>query len=112
MGHYIYIASPYSHPEDAVREQRYYDVVDYTARCLNAGEFVFSPIAQNHTIALHHKMPTTWDFWSKIDYAMVDGAHTVRVLMLDGWDKSVGVAAEVEYAKANGKNVEYAEWTK
>lgn len=107
---YIYIASPYSHSDSAVREQRYLDVMKYTARCLIAGECVFSPIAQNHTIALHYKMPTDWAFWSKVDYAMIDGAHTLRVLKLDGREKSVGVAAEIEYATLHNKKVEYVEW--
>lgn len=104
---YIYVASPYSHPDYRVMIKRYERVRAYVAECLNNGEVVYSPINDNHPITAHHDLPTHWEFWKKVDTAFIRGAHKLRVYQMDGWDKSVGVAAEIEYAKEIGLDVEY-----
>ena len=106
---YIYVASPYSHADKEVMIKRYEQVRAYVADCLNKGDIVYSPINDNHPIAFHHDLPTDWQFWKKVDTAFIRGASALRVLKLDGWDKSVGVTAEVEYAKELGLEVEYVE---
>ena len=104
---FIYIASPYTHPDKHVRTQRYEQVRDYTAECLKNGEIVYSPINDNHPIAIANEMPTNWEFWARVDKAFIAVCSKVRVYQMDGWDKSVGVSAEVEYAKSIGKEIEY-----
>lgn len=109
---YLYIASPYSHKDPAVRHQRFEDVGAYTARCLVAGEYVYSPIAHHHPISLRHTMPGDWEFWKKIDTVMLASSVGMRVLMMPGWQESVGVTAEIEIAAQLGVPVEYVPWTK
>jgi hypothetical protein len=41
----IYLASPYSHPDRAVREERFRGACRATAALLRSGHAVFSPIA-------------------------------------------------------------------
>ena len=107
MSTYIYIASPYSHKDYRVMIDRYRKVRTYVAECLNEGEVVYSPINDNHPISDHHQLPGDWEFWKKVDTAFIRGSDKLRVYMMDGWDKSVGVSAEIEYAKSIGKAVEY-----
>ena len=58
----IYLASPYSHPDAVVREQRFRDVCLAAARLIRAGQIVFSPIAHSHPIASGgFGLPTGWD---------------------------------------------------
>lgn len=107
---FIYVASPYTHPDPAVAQARYERVADYSAKCMLAGEFVFSPIAHHHPIAQRHVMPTDWEFWKRIDTAMLASSVGMRVLMMPGWEKSVGVTAEIEIAKELGIPVEFVPW--
>ncbi len=87
--------------------KRYEEIRAYVAKCLNAGEVVYSPINDNHPVSAHHELPGTWEFWSKVDKAFVRGANKMRVYQMDGWDQSVGVKAEIAYAQEIGLEVEY-----
>ncbi len=104
----IYLASPYSHPDSAVREQRFRAVCQAAARLMRKGEVVFSPIAHGHPIALHG-LPTDWRFWERHDREQLMRCDEVVVLMLDGWRESEGVQAEIRIAAEFRKPVRYLE---
>lgn len=106
---YIYLASPYSHPDHAVMEQRFQAVCRVSARLMSEGKLIFSPIAHTHPIAVAGELPRGWDFWERYDVVMVGNAEKLMVLQLPGWDTSKGVAAEIEIAKRLGIPVEYME---
>lgn len=99
----IYLASPYSHPELAVRRKRFEDACDAAGRLIREGRIVFSPIAHTHPIAERNVLPLGWDFWHGFDRAFIERADALYVLMLDGWDQSKGVAGEIEIARECGK---------
>lgn len=101
-----YLASPYSHPSFAVREQRFRDACRATARLLASGITVFSPIVHGHPL-VDHGLPTDWPFWEPYDREHLVRCDGVLVLMLDGWRDSVGVAAEIRIAGELGKPVRY-----
>lgn len=100
----IYLASPYSHPEVGVREQRFRDACRAAAMLLASGLTVFSPIVHGHPL-VWHGLPTDWPFWERIDRDHLERCDEVVVLMLDGWRESVGVAAEIRIARELGKPV-------
>jgi nucleoside 2-deoxyribosyltransferase len=102
----IYLASPYSHPVPAVREQRYRAVCRATAALLRAGLVVFSPIAHSHVL-VEHGLPTEWAFWERIDREHLERCDEVVVLMLDGWQESAGVQAEIRIGQELGKPVRF-----
>ena len=102
----IYLASPYSHPDPAVREQRFRAACRATADLLRAGEVVFSPIVHSHPLVAFD-MPTAWAFWERIDRAHLERCDEVGVLMLDGWAHSVGVREELRLARELGKPVRF-----
>lgn len=102
----IYLASPYSHPELVVREQRFRAACEATARLITSGHVVFSPIVHGHPL-VHHGLPTDWPFWERFDRNHLARCDEVVVLMLDGWRESVGVAAEIRIAGELGKPVGY-----
>ena len=104
----IYLASPYTHPDPAVREARFQAACRQAAEMLRCGVRVFSPIAHTHPIAAHG-LPPEWDFWAEYDRAFLEMCDEVWVLMLDGWRESRGVRAEVEIAVSMGKSVVYVE---
>lgn len=104
-----YLASPYSSPDPAVREQRYRDVVAAVARLMQRGEHVFSPIASSHPIAVAHDLPGDWAYWAAFDELMVSRCDRLVVLMLDGWRTSRGVHAEIAIAQRLGIPVTFME---
>ncbi len=102
----IYLASPYSHPDPAVREWRFRAACRATASLLRAGEVVFSPIVQSHPL-VEFALPTAWTFWELIDRVYLERCDEVVVLMLEGWKESVGVREEIESARSAGKPVRF-----
>jgi hypothetical protein len=95
----VYQASPYSHPDPAVREARFQEVCRAAAHLMRAGLHVFSPIAHTHPISLAGKLPGDWEYWKSYDEAVLSTCLTLAVLKLDGWEQSKGVQGEVEIAR-------------
>lgn len=105
-----YLASPYSHDDPAVRERRFQEVCRVAAQMMAAGEIVFCPIAHSHPIdVIGGSLPQTTEFWMGQDLPILRKCDRVKVLMLDGWQSSKGVAAEVKAAEAVGIPVEFIE---
>jgi nucleoside 2-deoxyribosyltransferase len=102
----IYLASPYSHPDPAVREERFRAACRATAALLRAGEVVFSPIVHSHSL-IEFELPTAWSYWERIDRVHLERCDEVAVLMLDGWRESIGVREEIAMARALGKPVRF-----
>lgn len=103
----IYLASPYSHPTPAVKEQRFQGVLKAAADLMAQGEIVFSPIAHCHPIAVTFGVPGNWEYWEKYDKAFIEVCDRFIILKLEGWETSVGVEAERKYAASLGKNIEF-----
>jgi hypothetical protein len=49
----IYLASPYSHPDPAVREARFREACRAAAKLMRLGQPAFSPIVHGHPIAVY-----------------------------------------------------------
>jgi hypothetical protein len=103
----IYIASPYSHPDDMIREQNYIKVAEYAAKLISQGHVAISPIAYGHTLLPFVEMPSDWPFWSNFCISILNKCDKLIVYQMEGWDKSRGVAEEIEYAEKLGIPVEY-----
>ena len=97
----IYLASAYSHPDPRVREGRFRDACRAAAALLRAGLSIFSPIAHSHPIA-GFGVPTSWEFWSRVDFEYLSRSDVLAVLTLPGWRESVGVQAEIKLARELG----------
>jgi hypothetical protein len=102
----IYLASPYSDPDPAVREKRYLAACEATAGLLVAGLHVFSPIVHSHPLTAFG-LPQGWEFWERIDRAHLDRCEQLVVLTIPGWDTSIGVKDEIRIAKEFGIPVSY-----
>lgn len=95
----VYLASPYSHPNDTVRHARFHIACKVAAKLMHQGVLVFSPIAHSHPIVVAGDLPTGWEFWEKYDRAVLSACRAVYVLILDGWEESIGIHAEIKIAK-------------
>jgi nucleoside 2-deoxyribosyltransferase len=106
----IYLASPFSHSEPAVRHARYVAVCKAAAFLIANGCHVFSPIAHSYALAEVGGLDGDWETWRALDLSMIARCDELMVVTLDGWDKSVGVAAEVAEAERLGKPVFHLAW--
>jgi nucleoside 2-deoxyribosyltransferase len=102
----IYLASPYSHPDPAVRQERFHAACRATAALIRAGNAVFAPVVHSHPL-VEHGLPTGWEYWERIDREFIARCDEVVVLMLEGWERSVGTGAETLIARELGKPVRF-----
>jgi hypothetical protein len=102
----IYLASPDSHPDPAVREQRFHAACAGAVELIRAGHDVYCPVVLGHPL-VDYGLPTEWKFWERQARAFLERCDELVVLMLDGWEASVGVQAEIRIADELGKPVRY-----
>lgn len=99
----IYLASPYSHPDAKVRQQRFEAVCKKAAELMLAGHNVFSPVAHSHPISLHLGNSLENQFWLRQDITfLIKWADEMWVLTLDGWKESKGIEVETKVANRKG----------
>ena len=104
---YYYIASPYSHADAEVVQQRFEAAVKASGRLMQANLIVFSPIAHSHPIALASMLPGDFGYWERGCKVFVAQSIGIVVLKLAGWRESRGVTAEIAIAKKLGLPVFY-----
>lgn len=95
----IYIASPYSHRDPAIREHRFQMVEKYIVSELRQKMVAFSPIVYAHKMAVEFGLPTDAEYWKGFNNSIIRLCASVTVLRLIGWDKSLGVEYEMQLAR-------------
>ena len=111
MSTLIYLASPYTHPDKDIEEERFDVVNRVTAKLICKGLFVFSPISYSHSILTTNNnilnIPSGWEFWSRFDKLIIEKCGELWVLVIPGWVTSKGIAAEVKFARSLDIPVKY-----
>lgn len=111
MTELIYLAGPYSHPDQTIRTQRAAQLSLMAGRLMQNGYVVFSPISHGHAIAQVIELPTDFAYWQKHCHVMLSKASRLTVLELEGWRQSVGVREEINLATQWGLPIEYLPFT-
>ena len=106
----IYLAGPYSSPDEFVRLGRFDALNAMAGRLMGLGFFIYSPISHTHPIATAGSLPLGWDFWEQYDRVILGCCERLLVYKLPGWEESKGVAAEIEIAKELGLPIDYIEY--
>lgn len=108
---FIYLASPYTPTGDETIQSRVDAACRYAAKLMRAGHSVFSPIVHSHYVAAHlEDVRLDHEFWMQQDLAIMRSAAKVVVLRLPGWDRSRGIARELEAARAVNIPVEFHDY--
>jgi len=98
----VYLACPYSlDGRDGAkeRERRFNAVSKVAAQLMEQGHSVFSPISHGHPIALNNGH-IGWERWQELDRAILTNCcRRMIVLMLEGWQQSLGLAQELKIAR-------------
>lgn len=105
----IYLGCPYSHSDWKQRELRFHLVSRAAGRLMLQGHVVYSPISHSHPVCCVTPglRPKGWeDFWREQDFWFLARAERLTILALPGWERSVGLQAEIAYAEARGIEIE------
>lgn len=94
----IYLASPYSHPEAEIRQSRYEQVERLAAQYLMKGLTAFSPIVYGHNMAVAYDMGLAANDWWRFNAAILRRCEEVHVVQINGWETSIGIQQEIEFA--------------
>lgn len=97
---YIFLATPYSHPDFKITQDREYLVTEVAARLMNRDQIVYSPITYGYAIAHRFELPHDMAFWITLNDAMLERAATLYILDIPGWQTSLGVKHEYHFALA------------
>lgn len=103
----IFISSPYTSINHVKTEINYREAASYAAHLTSLGHIAISPIAYGHNLAAFRSMPLNWEFWKEFCISFLSKCSSIHVLMLDGWQESKGVSAEIEYAEENNIPIKY-----
>jgi hypothetical protein len=103
----VYLAGPYSHPDENIRLERFEALNRTAAILMNRGVLIYSPISHTHPIAMAGALPLGFDFWEKYDRAILECCYKLIVVRIHGWATSKGVHAEINIAMELGLEIEY-----
>jgi len=98
----VYIAVPFWHENETVRNYRRRKAIEYSGRLFHKSVPFYSPLLYSE----HFKeKKATEGYWIKHGLRMVDVCDVMHVLCLDGWDTSEGIKGEISRAEARGAEV-------
>jgi hypothetical protein len=101
----VYLASPYTHAEAAVRQRRYELALCAARLAMSHGMSVYSPVVYGHTLGTGD-----WGYWMRHCLSILRQCSLLVVLRLPDWESSRGVAIEVEAAQELGIELVYADF--
>ena len=113
----IYVAIPYNHKDEKVRQARFELATRATAYLLKKGIMAFSSITHNHHIIpllqpdrfkkTDRYNKSGWEFWKRYDELLLSKCDELIIVKAEGWKESIGVNAEIAFAKKHKMQVSY-----
>jgi hypothetical protein len=94
---FIYLASPYSHPNPTVRQQRYELVLEISCELARNQIPHYSPIVSSHVVGQVGNLPGDHEYWWKTDKVFMDLCSQGIFVTAQGWKQSKGMEAERLY---------------
>lgn len=101
----IYLCSPYSHPSEDIRHERFESAIYATGYLMNNEFHVYSPITSCHPVAMVCNLPREFSYWEEFDKRMITCCDELFILQIEGWNESVGMKAEFKFAREINKPV-------
>jgi len=103
----IFLSIPYSDKNKAVIEYRVKSISQYSAKLLKDGISCISPVTSGVTILQHAELPSDFNFWCKLSFDLLILCNEMHVLMVDGWEGSLGVQEEIKFAQEHNIKITY-----
>lgn len=100
-----YLATPYTNFPGGI-EPAFIAAAKLVAALLKTGVKVYSPIAHTHPVAIYGDIdPLDHAIWIPFDQGMMDVCGSLIVAQLPTWERSRGVAMEIDYFRNAGKPI-------
>jgi len=103
----IYLSSPYSHPDQAVVEARIKTFCKVDEALQRKGLMTVSPLYKHLLFLNGSTLPSDWNYWKCYSRVLLKECDWLFVIKNDGWEESIGVQAEIEFAKERLIPIEY-----
>jgi len=101
-----YLASPYMHESETMREGRFKAVAYIGAQLMNQGFHIICPISMCHPMAISRcPLPGDFEFWSELDRNLISRCNYFIIATIPGWKRSGGIKREYEIAKEFGQEM-------
>ena len=94
----IYLAGPYSHEDDKIKESRFVALTRAAGIIVQKNHHVMSPITHSHPIAMYSELPGSWEYWREMDLEFIRWCDEMWVYHLPGWERSIGLNEEKKIA--------------
>lgn len=97
MDGFIYVLCPYTHANPRIRQWRVDTCAMYCAALRRKGAHPYAPIVECHPVEAY--MPGDCgavEHWAEYNEIMLKRSYEARVLPLWGFDKSRGIALEIQ----------------
>jgi hypothetical protein len=98
---YYYLAHAYSNDEPMLRQANLDHALWVYSNLFIRGVICYNPLEAMHRAAQMFKWPTEYEPYKILNERFIDASAGVLVVMSDGWHKSRGVSAEIDYAIDN-----------
>ncbi len=96
----IYVACPFWHNNESVRNYRRRKAIEYSERLFHKGIPFYSPLLYSERFKAQKAKE---GYWLSHGIQMVDACNELQVLCLDGWEMSGGIKGEI--ARAEERNI-------
>ncbi len=97
----VYVALPYTDKDKSITDLRVKKFCEIDSQLNMNGVLTVSPILKHLLFDKNSELPTDWNFWKNLSYRLLSSSDILLVLKFQGWEKSTGVQAEIEFAKEN-----------
>lgn len=102
---FIFLASPYSNPDAETRHKRFLAAAKAAANLTQLGNLVYCPITHTAPMAEYGHLPQDCNYWLDLNRFYFERCDLLVILKLIGWDISVGIRQEMDWAEELGKPV-------
>lgn len=102
-----YLAGPYTSEHSSTVTHRRLDHLHAEYWLMTHGIDVIAPINSSGSLEQIWDLPIQYEFWQRRDRKSIRYSDGVIVIMMPGWEESVGVTDEIQYAKSKDKPVYY-----
>lgn len=112
----VYLASPFTYRTNIPFLRGFVEFLRFlkiskvagTLEALYPGHAFILPITMSYiTQKLHPTLGGEFEAWAHTDYTYIAQCKEVWVVMMPGWNRSVGVLAEIKFAKQRKKAIRY-----
>lgn len=105
----LYVASPYYHDNPGIMKDRYEAVSEACYLMALSGWNVISPVMMWHPVKVSKAAfeGVVNSDLVRMNMALLKRCDTLVCLQIKGWEQSLGMLAEIDYARELGKEVRY-----